>query len=125
MSVPLSNTTAVTLIHSLRHGQGQCETTSAQLEHYNTQSQRIVLLGQDRHRQSKKYFNADMKSHKTSAQTNKPPSLIQTTVSSSINSKGWLDNISTSQFDNTQMSQNSNSFLDGYTGTKPLIGEHE
>ncbi|XP_044191763.1 uncharacterized protein si:ch211-199g17.2 [Thunnus albacares] len=110
-----SDSDAVTLINSLRHGQGQSDPERTQLEPYTVQSQRIVLLGQDLRRQSKR-------SHKTSAQTNKPPSLIQSTVASSVNSNSWLNNISTSQLDKTQMSANSNSFLDGYTGTKPLIG---
>ncbi|XP_044027954.1 uncharacterized protein si:ch211-199g17.2 isoform X2 [Siniperca chuatsi] len=97
------------------------ETTSVQLEHNPIQSQRIVLPPQNQWRQSKK-------SLKTSTETNKPPSLIQSTVAS-VKSEGWLNNTSASLWDNTQtstevsvLSENSNSFLDGYTGTEPLIG---
>lgn len=120
MSFSLSNTTAVTLINILRHGQRQGG--AVQLEH--NQSQRIVMLSQNQQRWAKK-------SHKTSAETNKPPSLMQSTVAPSIKSEGWLKNTPASLLGNTQtspalsvLSENSDSFLDGYTGTEPLIGEH-
>lgn len=127
-SLSLSKTSAVTLINILRDGQGEpeshSETTPVQLQHYPIQSQRIVLLGQNQQRCSKK-------SLKTSAQTNKPPSLIRSTVAPPIRSEVWSNDTPTPLLDNTQtspepsvLSENSNSFLDGYTGTEPLIGEH-
>ncbi|XP_040909596.1 uncharacterized protein LOC121192106 [Toxotes jaculatrix] len=129
-----SENDAVTLINSLREWQGQgapetdSETTSVLLEDYPIQSQRIVLLAQNKWRWFEKSRKADMIQHKTSAQTNEPPALIQSTASS-VKSEGWLKNISASQLDNTQKSSEpclpptkSSSFLDCYTGTKPLIG---
>lgn len=63
---------------------------------------------------------------------NTPPSLKQSSVAPSAEPVGWLNKISTSLPDSTQtspekgvLSENSNSFLDSYTGTKPLIGEHK
>lgn len=121
-SLSLSNTTAVTLINSLRSWQGQGEPES-----HRSQSQRIVLLGKNEQRWSEKFLKANVTSHKTY----KLPVLMQSTVAPLIKSQGWLKNISASQFDNTQMvsepsvlSDNRNSFLDCYTGAKPLIGEH-
>ncbi|XP_018553133.1 uncharacterized protein si:ch211-199g17.2 [Lates calcarifer] len=111
---------AVTLINSLRSWQGQGEPES-----HRSQSQRIVLLGKNEQRWSEKFLKANVTSHKTY----KLPVLMQSTVAPLIKSQGWLKNISASQFDNTQMvsepsvlSDNSNSFLDCYTGAKPLIG---
>lgn len=115
-------TTAVTLINSIRHGQWRTDLENR--SEATSVPQRIVLLGQGHQRHSKKSFNADMKSQKTSAPTNEPPSLIQSTLAPSIDSNSWLDNISTSQLHNTGTSDDSNSFIDGYTGTKLLIGEH-
>ncbi|XP_068432452.1 uncharacterized protein [Clinocottus analis] len=101
---------AVTLITILKDGQGQSEpeghseTTSVQLEHKLIKSQRIVLLSQNQERPS-------TKSLKTSAETNKTVSFIK--------SEGWFENTSPEP---TVLSENSNSFLDDYTGTTPLIG---
>ncbi|XP_070702778.1 uncharacterized protein [Pempheris klunzingeri] len=119
---------AVTLINILRNGQRQVEpeigseTTSMPLEHCPTQSQRIVLLTKSQQIWSEK-------SLKTSAETNKPPSPIQSAIAPFVKSDSWLQKASMSPWDNTQMphelsvlSENSSSFLDGYTGTKPLIG---
>ncbi|XP_039977238.1 uncharacterized protein si:ch211-199g17.2 isoform X1 [Xiphias gladius] len=130
-----SENDAVTLINSLRDGQGQgepeshLETMSVQLEHYPIQSQKTVLLSQNQWRRSGKSFKDGMIIHKSSAQTNKPPPLIRSTVVPPINSEDGFKNISTSQLENTQMSpepsvlsENRKSFLDCYTGTKPLIG---
>lgn len=121
----LSNTTAITLISSLRDGQGNGEPESypeaaaVHFDHYPSQSQRIVLLAQNQWKQAEKSSKADMTSH-----------LLQLTVAPPVKSDGWLKNSSTSEFDNTQvlsdpsvLSGSSNCFLDGYTGTKPLIGE--
>ncbi|XP_076609944.1 uncharacterized protein LOC143334879 [Chaetodon auriga] len=119
-----SENDAVILINLLRDGQGEPESdsgkVSVQLEHCPIQSQRIVVLAQNKWRQSKKSF-------KTSAGTNKPPSLIQSTVTPSVKSEDWFNNTYSSLSDNTQMSpfsdlSENNSFLDGYTGTTPLIG---
>ncbi|XP_037651042.1 uncharacterized protein LOC119503367 isoform X1 [Sebastes umbrosus] len=91
---------AVTLITILRDGQVQgepesrSETTSVQLEHSPVRSQRIVLLPQ------------------TSAETNQTVAFIE--------SEGSLKN--TSSPEPSEPSENGDSFLDGYTGTKPLIG---
>lgn len=117
------NITAVTLISSLRHGQWQRDSESP--SQTTSAPQRIVLLGQGLQKQSKKSLTADIKSQKTSAQTNEPPSLIQSSVASFVDSNSWLDNTSTSQLDNTQTPENNKSFIDDYTGTTPLIGEHE
>ncbi|KAM7384209.1 hypothetical protein PAMA_011516 [Pampus argenteus] len=99
-----SDSDALTLINSLRHGQGQIKPMSySETGGYH----RTVLFGQNHQGQSEKPFDIDMKSHTTSAET---------TIASSVNSKGRLDNASTST------AKESNSFLDGYTGAKPLIG---
>ncbi|XP_045914099.1 uncharacterized protein LOC123976200 isoform X3 [Micropterus dolomieu] len=117
----------VTLINILRYGQGQgkpenhSETTSVLFKHNPIHPQRIVLPPQNQRRQSKK-------SLRTSAETNKPPSLIQSTLDS-IKAEDWLSNMSVSLLDNTPMSaepsvlsEKSSSFIDSYTGTEPLIG---
>lgn len=92
----------------LRDGQcqGNPETTSVQLEHYPIQSQRIVLVSKNQQRPSKK-------SLETSAETNETVAFIK--------SEDLLKNTSPEP---SVLSENGNSFLDGYTGTKPLIGEH-
>lgn len=110
-SLSLSNTSAVALINVLR--QGRSETESVQLEHCPIQSHRIVLLAQNERRRSEKSFKA-------SAETNKAPSRIQSTASPSIKSAGWFNSTCSSLLDSTQTC-----FLDGYTGTRPLIGEHK
>ncbi|XP_051247004.1 uncharacterized protein LOC127358162 [Dicentrarchus labrax] len=115
-----SENDAATLINILSHGQGEpeshSEATSVQLEHNPIQSHRIVLLAKNQQKHSQ-----------TSAETNKAPSLIQSTVAPSVTSEGWVNNMSL--LDNSQMlpetsvlSDNNKSFLDGYMGTKPLIG---
>ncbi|XP_071356903.1 uncharacterized protein [Trachinotus anak] len=121
-----SENDAVTMINSLRDWQvepeSNSEITSLQLEDYSMQSQRIVLLARNQLRRSGKSHKADMISHKTSAH-------MRSTVAPPIKSESWLKNITASQLRNTLMSpepsvlsDNSNSFLDGYTGTRPLIG---
>lgn len=122
----LSNTSAVTLMKMLRGElDSHSETTSMQLEHSPIQSHRIVFFAQNQEGWSKK-------SLRTSAETNTPLSLIHSTGAPSVKSVGRLNNTSTSLPDNTQtsheksvLSKNSKSFLDGYRGTKPLIGEHK
>ncbi|XP_032391172.1 uncharacterized protein si:ch211-199g17.2 [Etheostoma spectabile] len=101
-----SENDAVTLITILRDGQGQGnpETTSVQQEHHPIQSQRIVLVSNNQQRPSKK-------SLETSAETNRTIAFIK--------SEDLLKNPSPEP---SVLSKNSNSFLDGYTGTKPLIG---
>ncbi|KAI3358556.1 hypothetical protein L3Q82_014974 [Scortum barcoo] len=121
-----SENDAVTLINILRDGLGEpeshSETAPVHLQQYPTQSQRIVLLGRNQQRCSKK-------SLKTSAQSNKPPSLIRQTAVPPIRSGVWLNNSPSSLLDSTQTSSEpsescaeSYCFLDDYTGTEPLIG---
>lgn len=133
-SFSISNTTAINLINSLRYGKGNDEpedlpeTAAVQLDHYPTQSHRVVLLSQNQRRQSEKSFKSDFLSHKISAQTKtKSSHLLQ---SPDVMSDGLL-NILRSELDCSRMSPepsvlsgNGSSFLGGYTGTKPLIGEH-
>ncbi|XP_068584639.1 uncharacterized protein si:ch211-199g17.2 isoform X1 [Cebidichthys violaceus] len=98
-----SESAAVTLITLLKdgHGQGEPERqSSVQLERYPIQPQRMVLVSQNREGRSKN-------SLKTSAETNK----------TFIESEGWLKDTSPEP---SVLSENS--FLDGFTGTKPLIG---
>lgn len=96
------HTTAITLISSLRDGQGDDEpenhpeASAVHFDHYPSQSQRIVLLAQNQWRRSEKSSKADMTSHKTPHQMLSEASML---------------------------SGSSNCFFDGYTGTKPLIGE--
>nr|XP_033493194.1 uncharacterized protein LOC117263700 isoform X1 [Epinephelus lanceolatus]XP_033493196.1 uncharacterized protein LOC117263700 isoform X1 [Epinephelus lanceolatus] len=99
-----SENDAVTLITILRDGQGERESHSEtvsmqQQQHYPIQSQRIVLLSQ----------NPD--TLKTTAKTNKTVAFIK--------SENWLKNTSPEP---SVLSDYGNSFLDGYAGTKPLIG---
>ncbi|XP_071401787.1 uncharacterized protein [Centroberyx affinis] len=127
---------AVTLLNTFRRGQGQSEpwsqseTTSAQLERPAVQSQRVVLPPQKHLRQSKKPVGQPLKAitqlQTTSAQTDKPLPLIQSTAAPPVKLK---ENASVLQMGNNWksleppvQSENSNSFIDGYTGTKPLIG---
>ncbi|XP_060916475.1 uncharacterized protein si:ch211-199g17.2 isoform X3 [Labrus mixtus] len=99
---------AVALLHVLRNGRVQVEPQShseaspGQLE--PIQPQRTVLLSPQ----------------------NTAPSFLQSTLT---NSEGSFNNTSSSLMDNTQMypdhfvpSEDSSSFLDGYTGTESLIG---
>nr|XP_019945870.1 PREDICTED: uncharacterized protein LOC109631493 isoform X2 [Paralichthys olivaceus] len=124
----LSENDAVTLIQTVRDWQGEPEshsqTTSVQLEQHSLQSQRIVLLGRNQLLRSERSLDADVISRKTSTQTNNPH-LTHSSAAPTIKSEGWLTNTSTPQSNNieaTVFSENSSSFLDGYTGTKPLIG---
>ncbi|XP_054461339.1 uncharacterized protein si:ch211-199g17.2 [Anoplopoma fimbria] len=103
-----SENAAVTLITILKDWQGQDEperrSDTTSLENYSIQSQRIVLLSQNQERLSRN-------SLKTSAETNQTVAFIK--------SEGRLKNTSPQP---AVLSENGNSFLDGYTGTKPLIG---
>ncbi|XP_035038148.2 uncharacterized protein LOC118124452 isoform X2 [Hippoglossus stenolepis] len=124
----LSENDAVTLIKTVREWQGgpesHSQTTSVQLEQHSVQSQRIVLLGRHELRRSERSLDADVISHKMSTQTNNPY-LMHSTAAPTIESEGWLTNISTSHSNHTEpsgFSENSSSFLHGYRGTKPLIG---
>ncbi|XP_067357746.1 uncharacterized protein [Channa argus] len=125
---------AITLINSLRDGQrdgkpeSHPECTAEELNHYRSQSHRIVLLGKNQRSQSKKSLNAEIISHKISSNTNESPSLLQSTPAPPVKPESLLKNILTPQWDSTEMlseppmlSGNS-SFLDSYTGNKPLIG---
>lgn len=125
-SLSLSNTSAVTLMKMLRGElDSHSETSSMQLEHSPIQAHRIVLFAQNQEGWSEK-------SLRTSAETNTPPSLIYSTGAPSVKSVGRSNNTLTSLPDNNQTShgksvssKNSKSFLDGYRGTQPLIGEHK
>ncbi|XP_034747550.1 uncharacterized protein LOC117956556 [Etheostoma cragini] len=101
-----SENDAVTLITILKDGQGQGnpETTSVQQEPHPIQSQRIVLASKNQQRPSKK-------SLETSAETNRTIAFIK--------SEDLLKNPSPEP---SVLPENGHSFLDGYTGTKPLIG---
>lgn len=107
-SLSLFNIAAVTLITVLRYGQcepeSHSETTSVQLEHSPVRSQRIVLLSRKQKRQSEK-------SPKSSPETNQTGAFTE--------SEGVLKNTSPEP---SELPENGNNFLDGYTGTKPLIG---
>lgn len=134
MGLSLSNITALTLIHSLRDDRRQSEpkeTTALHLEHQAIQSDRIVLLPKNQLKWSKKSLKSRVLSHKTLAEINKPPPQLRSTVIIPNKSEDRLKNLSTLQLNTTQISPepsvpsgNSKSFLDGYTGAKPLIGEH-
>nr|XP_046273649.1 uncharacterized protein LOC124074604 [Scatophagus argus]XP_046273650.1 uncharacterized protein LOC124074604 [Scatophagus argus]XP_046273651.1 uncharacterized protein LOC124074604 [Scatophagus argus]XP_046273652.1 uncharacterized protein LOC124074604 [Scatophagus argus] len=117
-----SENDAIILINILRDEQGEhesySETASVQLEHSPIQSHRIVLLSHNQPGWSEK-------SLRMSAETNRPHSLTQSTVAPSVKSESWLSNTSVQMSPKTSvLSENSSSFLDGYTGTKPLIGLH-
>ncbi|KAM9838176.1 uncharacterized protein ACBR49_016912 [Aulostomus maculatus] len=112
---------AAALIKLLRLDQHVGEPTSTKPEHHATRPQSTGSLSH--RRRSKK----SLKSQETLAQSSVPPRQIHSTAASSIESEDWLDNVSPSQLDNTQMStqhsvQEENNFIDGYTGSKPLIG---
>ncbi|XP_069032430.1 uncharacterized protein [Embiotoca jacksoni] len=109
-----SENDALALINSLRDGQDDPEsypeTTSL---HFPIKSQRIVLLAQKQKRSSEKSLEADGNSYKMSACTLKSPP-TRTKVAQ-VKSEVWLKNIPTSP-------ERSKSFLNDYTGTKPVIG---
>nr|XP_020462476.1 uncharacterized protein LOC109963900 isoform X2 [Monopterus albus] len=127
-----SGSDALTLIHSLRDDRRQSEpkeTTALHLEHQAIQSDRIVLLPKNQLKWSKKSLKSRVLSHKTLAEINKPPPQLRSTVIIPNKSEDRLKNLSTLQLNTTQISPepsvpsgNSKSFLDGYTGAKPLIG---
>lgn len=111
--------TAVTMINYLGDWHDEpvspSDTTSVQMEQRSSQSQRIVLL-------SGKSLKAGTVSHKTSStQTNTPPPGMQSPA-------GWLKDMSPSHNavmspEASALSESNHSFLNGYTGTMPLIGE--
>lgn len=114
----LSKTIAVKVISYVRDGQGNGEPESNP-EAAAVDTQRIVLLAQNQWGRSEKSSKADMTSH-----------LLHSTVALPVKSDDRLKYISTSESDSTWvlpepsvLSRSSNCFLDGYTGTKPLIGE--
>ncbi|XP_023140936.1 uncharacterized protein si:ch211-199g17.2 [Amphiprion ocellaris] len=113
---------AVALINSLKNRQSEPESTSL---HYPVQSQRTVLLAQSQRGMSKKSLKADKKSYKTAQSEQKSLPMMQ--AKPPVKPEVWIENISTSQLNDTQtspesISEKSRNFLDDYTGTKPLIG---
>ncbi|KAK2830333.1 hypothetical protein Q5P01_018264 [Channa striata] len=129
-----SENDAITLINYLRDGQGDGESkshpecTAEEIDHYCSLSNRVVLLGKNQRSQSQKSLNVEIISHKISSNTNESPALFQSSAAPSVNPEGLLKNILTSQWDGTRMASEpsmllgNGSFLDGYTGNKPLIG---
>ncbi len=110
-SLSLSNTSAITLINTFRDGLG--ENKDHPDECHPVQSHRIVLLAQKQ--QSKN-------SLKSSAHAG-----LNSAVASFVESERRSNYMSTSPSvspDSSPLSEESSSFFDGYTGTKPLIGEH-
>nr|XP_043909335.1 uncharacterized protein si:ch211-199g17.2 isoform X1 [Solea senegalensis]XP_043909336.1 uncharacterized protein si:ch211-199g17.2 isoform X1 [Solea senegalensis] len=103
----LSERDAVTF---LRDCQGQpernAETPPVQLKESPIQSQRIVLLGQNQQQWTEKSIKAEF--------MHDPP-LMQSAVAPHMKTEGCLRNTSAPQLD-------SCSFLNVYTGTKPIIG---
>ncbi|XP_051811868.1 uncharacterized protein si:ch211-199g17.2 isoform X2 [Acanthochromis polyacanthus] len=117
-------TDVIALINSLKNGQSEPETASL---HYPVQSQRTVLLAQNRQGMSNKSLKADKKSNKTAQSEQKSLPVMQ--AKPPVTPEVWVKNVSTSQMYDTQtlpestaISEKNRSCLDDYTGTKPLIG---
>ncbi|XP_034016743.1 uncharacterized protein si:ch211-199g17.2 isoform X2 [Thalassophryne amazonica] len=139
--VSQSESDAVALINSVRHWEVQSENTtstemvSAELESCTVQPERIVFPPHNHQGQPKKPTVQPLKAAEiflgSTTQTNKHLSLIQTTVAPSLKTKPLLKEATVSLMGSSQLawepsvlSEKCSSLLDGYTGTKPLIGLH-